>query len=307
MFNIFTKEKKTKTLSDGLKKTRQGFGERLKNLFLGKSVIDDSLIEDVEMMLLSADVGVKTTERLIGVIKENVKKNRVSQDEIVDSIKSTLSKLLLSPPKSKKDGNPKVILVVGVNGVGKTTTVAKIATHCLEQGQTVMVAAGDTYRAAAIQQLQTWCDRLSIPLVAQQYGADPAAVVYDAVSSAKAKKLDVMIADTAGRLHTQGNLMNELEKVKRVLKKLDPSAPHETLMVIDATTGQTALNQVKVFADVLGLDGLILTKLDGTAKGGVVFSIQEQFKLPIYYIGVGEGAEDLVEFDPNHFVEALFE
>lgn len=307
MFNIFTKEKKTKTLSDGLKKTRQGFGERLKNLFLGKSVVDDSLIEDVEMMLLSADVGVKTTERLIGVIKENVKKNRVSQDEIVDSIKSTLSKLLLSPPKSKKDGNPKVILVVGVNGVGKTTTVAKIATHCLEQGQTVMVAAGDTYRAAAIQQLQTWCDRLSIPLVAQQYGADPAAVVYDAVSSAKAKKLDVMIADTAGRLHTQGNLMNELEKVKRVLKKLDPSAPHETLMVIDATTGQTALNQVKVFADVLGLDGLILTKLDGTAKGGVVFSIQEQFKLPIYYIGVGEGAEDLVEFDPNHFVEALFE
>jgi len=314
MFKLFNRKAQKETtkakVSQGLKKTRVSLTQRLARVFLGQTVVDQNIIEEIEMVLLSADVGVSSTESIIQSIKDALSEyGELTKEQTFKVIKNTMVGLIKQPKHKTKlpKGHTKVVLVVGVNGVGKTTSVAKLVKREQLEDKKVLVAAGDTYRAAAVQQLRTWCERLDVPIVAQQDGADPAAVIYDALSSAKAKKMDVMIADTAGRLHTQDNLMNELEKVQRVLKKIDEHAPHETLIVLDATTGQTAFNQVKVFSDLIGIDGIILTKLDGTAKGGIIFAIQDKLGVPVKYIGVGEGVDDLSEFKPKDFVEALFD
>jgi fused signal recognition particle receptor len=314
MFNIFSKKQKsTKAntkIASGLTKTRDSLSDRFAKIFLGRSKVDQGVLDDIEELLISADVGVSSTAKIIEELKKELNQHgNLSKDESSKVIKKKMVDLIKAP-KNKvftKTDSPKVLLIVGVNGVGKTTSFSKIIKYASDKKQSVLVAAGDTYRAAATAQLKTWCDRLNVPLVAQQDGADPAAVVYDALSSAKAKKMDVLIADTAGRLHTQDNLMSELEKVKRVLKKLDETAPHETLMVIDATTGQTAFSQAAVFSKVLGIDGIILTKLDGTAKGGIIFTIQDKLGIPVKYVGVGESVEDFSEFNAKEFVNALFE
>ena len=314
MFNLFKSKNKSpndqSAMSVGLSKTRHTFKERLASLFSGKKLLDQNLLDELEIILLSSDVGISATQKIIeGVKKINKEHDLSSEPESIEVLKKAMLIHLESLNKEVvfPESNPGVVLVVGVNGVGKTTSVAKLASWLKSQDKSVMLAAGDTYRAAAIEQLQTWSDRLDLPLVAQQEGSDSAAVVYDGLASAKAKKMDYLIADTAGRLHTQDNLMQELEKVKRVIKKLDPDAPHLTLMVLDATTGQTALSQVKIFTEVLGIDGIILTKLDGTAKGGVIFSILDQLKIPVYFIGTGESDTDFMPFDNKNYINSLFE
>lgn len=316
MIQIFGRKKTKKSsqqpdsaLQIGLKKTRNTFRDRLARVFLGRKLLDQSALDELEVVLLSADVGIQATEEIIAEIKQKVGQT-TGDSAVTDVIREKMVALLRDWNQDTKpvvSGNPKAILLVGINGVGKTTSVAKLARFYLRQNQTVMLAAGDTYRAAAIEQLETWAQRLEVPLIAQQQGSDSAAVVYDALSSAKAKGMNILIADTAGRLHTQDNLMKELEKVKRVLKKLDPTAPHEVLMVLDATTGQSALAQVATFVEVLGIDGIILTKLDGTAKGGVIFPILHQLSVPVRYVGTGETFDDFAVFDPQQFVDALFD
>lgn len=297
-------------LKTGLAKTRATFTTGMANLFLGKKVLDQDLLNEIEMALLTADVGVETTEQLIKTLTQKLARNELQDAQAAFQCLQEEMKQILRPyaqPLSiPADIKPYVILVVGINGSGKTTTIGKLANHFKQEHKNIMLAAGDTFRAAAIEQLQIWGERNQVPVIAQQSGADTAAVIYDAMEAAKARGMNILIADTAGRLHTQSNLMTELQKVKRVLAKLDPTAPHETLIVLDATLGQNALAQVKQFNEVMGVTGIVLTKLDGTAKGGIIFAIANQTKIPIRFIGVGEKIHDLRPFNADEFVDALF-
>jgi fused signal recognition particle receptor len=297
------------SLRQRLSKTRQNLSTGLANLLLGKKQIDADLLEQLEDQLLMADVGLQATQKITSRLTESLQRKQLSDNEsLIEVLKSTMSAILAPcaiPLNIKPDSKPFVILMVGVNGAGKTTTVGKLAQQYKGMGLKVMLAAGDTFRAAAVEQLQSWGDRLDIPVIKQGQGADSASVIYDALQSAQARDIDVLIADTAGRLHTQMGLMDELEKIKRVMAKLDPDAPQETLLVLDAGTGQNALVQASNFRDTVGISGIILTKLDGTAKGGMIFSVAEQLQTPIRYIGVGESVDDLRPFDNEEFVDAL--
>lgn len=297
-------------LKQGLSKTSASLGEGMASLFLGKKAIDDDLLDEIETRLLTADVGVEATTAIIQSLTQKVaRKQLVDSGALYKALQEELAALLkpveqpLLIPAEKK---PFVILVVGVNGAGKTTTIGKLAKKLQLEGKKVMLAAGDTFRAAAVEQLQVWGERNQIAVIAQHTGADSASVIFDAVQAATARGIDVLIADTAGRLHTKDNLMEELKKVRRVIGKLDESAPHEVLLVLDAGTGQNAISQAKQFHQTVNLTGLALTKLDGTAKGGVIFALAKQFGLPIRYIGVGEGIDDLRTFEAEAFVQALF-
>ena len=298
-------------LKTGLARTRANFTDGLANLVLGHKQIDDELLEELETLLLTADVGVEATCRIIDSLTEQVRRKALSDPKaLTDSLKQQLAAILKNteaPVKQASAGKPQVILMVGINGAGKTTTIGKLAKRLQDEGQSVMLAAGDTFRAAAVEQLQTWGERNQIPVIAQHTGADSASVIYDALKAATARNTDVLIADTAGRLHTKTNLMYELEKIARVMKKIDPEAPHEVMLVVDAGTGQNALNQADQFHRAIPLTGITLTKLDGTAKGGIVFAIAERMGLPIRFIGVGEQLSDLRHFDAAEFVDALFE
>lgn len=298
-------------LKQGLSKTSASLGEGMASLFLGKKAIDDDLLDEIETRLLTADVGVEATTTIVQNLTKRVARKELAdsealykalQDELASLLRPVEQPLAITP-----DQQPYVILVVGVNGVGKTTTIGKLAKKLQQDGKKVMLAAGDTFRAAAVEQLQVWGERNNIAVIAQHTGADSASVIFDAVQAAKARGVDVLIADTAGRLHTKDNLMEELKKVRRVIGKLDETAPHEVLLVLDAGTGQNAINQAKQFNNAVELTGLALTKLDGTAKGGVIFALAKQFGLPIRYIGVGEGIDDLRTFEADAFVRALFE
>lgn len=296
-------------LKQGLSKTSASIGEGMASLFLGKKVIDDELLEDIETRLLTADVGVEATAVIIQSLTQKVARKQLTDaDALYKSLQAELAAMLkpVEAPLVITPNKPFVILVVGVNGAGKTTTIGKLAKKLQSEGNKVMLAAGDTFRAAAVEQLQVWGERNKIPVIAQHTGADSASVIFDAVQAAKARNIDVLIADTAGRLHTKDNLMEELKKVRRVIGKLDADAPHEVLLVLDAGTGQNAISQAKQFNQTVQLTGLALTKLDGTAKGGVIFALAKQFGLPIRYIGVGEGIDDLRTFEAEPFVQALF-
>ena len=296
-------------LKQGLSKTSASIGEGMASLFLGKKVIDDELLEDIETRLLTADVGVEATAVIIQSLTQKVARKQLTDaDALYKSLQAELAAMLkpVEAPLVITPNKPFVILVVGVNGAGKTTTIGKLAKKLQLEGKKVMLAAGDTFRAAAVEQLQVWGERNKIPVIAQHTGADSASVIFDAVQAAKARNIDVLIADTAGRLHTKDNLMEELKKVRRVISKLDAEAPHEVLLVLDAGTGQNAISQAKQFNQTVQLTGLALTKLDGTAKGGVIFALAKQFGLPIRYIGVGEGIDDLRTFEAEPFVQALF-
>lgn len=297
-------------LKQGLSKTRATLAEGMANLFLGKKELSQDLLNDIEMALLTADVGVETTQQLIQTLTRKLARKELNDAQAAFLFLQEEMRQILRPcavPLSlPADTKPFVVLVVGINGSGKTTTIGKLASLFKQQDHDVILAAGDTFRAAAIEQLQVWGQRNQVPVIAQQPGADTAAVIFDAMEAAKARHADILIADTAGRLHTQSNLMAELQKIKRVLAKIDPSAPHETLIVLDASLGQNALNQVKQFNEAVGVTGIVLTKLDGTAKGGIIFAIANQTKIPIRFIGIGEGIQDLRPFDADDFVNALF-
>jgi fused signal recognition particle receptor len=297
-------------LKSGLGKTRGGLTGFLANLALGKKAIDGDLLEDIEAQLLMADIGVAATSEIIRDLTDSLERSQLSDlDTLTARLREHLYELIApvsQPLAIPEDQRPFVILVVGVNGVGKTTTIGKLANRLKNQGLSVMLAAGDTFRAAAVEQLQTWGERNEIHVVAQGSGADSASVIFDGVKAAQARGIDVLIADTAGRLHTKSNLMEELSKIKRIMRKLDPAAPHEVLLVLDGGTGQNALSQAKQFNEAVGLTGLAVTKLDGTAKGGVVFALAKQFGIPIRYVGVGERIEDLQDFDARKFIDALF-
>ena len=297
-------------LKSQLQKTRTGLGDLLSNLVIGQKGVTDELLEEIEANLLMADVGIDVTTRIINHLSQSLEKHQLSDSEaLTQALKHELLDILKPcnlPLHIPKQDKPYVILVVGVNGVGKTTTIGKLANRLKAQGYSVMLAAGDTFRAAAVEQLQTWGERNNIHVVAQHTGADSASVIYDGIQSAQAKGINVLIADTAGRLHTKDNLMEELKKVKRIMAKLDDSAPHEVLLVLDAGTGQNALSQAKQFNEAVGLTGIALTKLDGTAKGGVIFALAKQAGVPIRFIGVGEGIDDLQDFNAEAFIEALF-
>ena len=297
-------------LKQGLSKTSASIGEGMASLFLGKKIIDDDLLEEIETRLLTADVGVEATSVIVQNLTQKVARKQLADaDALYKSLQDELTALLRpveQPLHIDTQHKPYVILVVGVNGAGKTTTIGKLAKKLQLDGKKVMLAAGDTFRAAAVEQLQVWGERNQIPVIAQHTGADSASVIFDAVQAAKARGADVLIADTAGRLHTKDNLMEELKKVRRVIAKLDADAPHEVLLVLDAGTGQNAISQAKYFHQSVELTGLALTKLDGTAKGGVIFALAKQFKLPIRFIGVGEGIDDLRTFEAEPFVKALF-
>ena len=294
----------------GLSKTSANLGEGMANLFLGEKEIDDELLEEMETRLLMADVGIEATTLIMDSLQQRVRRRELSnRNALYRALQNELESLLTDvarPMQVDADKKPYVILVVGVNGVGKTTTIGKLAKRLQGEGKQVMLAAGDTFRAAAVEQLQVWGERNNIPVIAQHTGADSASVVFDGLQAAKSRGVDVLIADTAGRLHNKDNLMDELKKVKRVMAKLDPEAPHEVLLVLDAGTGQNAISQTKLFDQAVGLSGLVLTKLDGTAKGGVIFALAKQFGLPIRFIGVGEQIDDLRPFTAPEFVKALF-
>ena len=298
-------------LRNQLSRTRSGITSSLGNLILGKKQIDGELLEELEMILLSADVGIEATQHIIEKIIERVARKQLNDpQELTHALQEEMLSILepneqlLEIPNSD---SPFVILVVGVNGMGKTTTIGKLAKRLQAEGRSVMLAAGDTFRAAAIEQLQEWGRRNDIDVVAQHTGADAASVIYDAFEKARARNVDVLLADTAGRLHTQKNLMNELSKINRVIKKLDENAPHEVMLIIDGGTGQNALSQAKHFNETTPLTGITLTKLDGTAKGGIIFAIAKQLSLPIRFIGIGEGIDDLREFNAQDFAQALFD
>lgn len=296
-------------LKQGLSKTSQNLGNGLASLFLGKK-IDEELYEELETQLLMADVGVETSQKLIKQLIQHADRRQLKDaDSLYEKLQQEMAQLLDVVEKPLQVDNPDgpfVILMVGVNGVGKTTTIGKMAQQFKQQGKSVMLAAGDTFRAAAVEQLQVWGERNQIPVIAQHSGADSASVIFDAYQAAKARKIDVLIADTAGRLQNKAHLMEELKKIVRVMKKIDGAAPHEVMLTLDAGTGQNALSQAKLFHEAVELTGISLTKLDGTAKGGVIFAIADQFKLPIRYIGVGESIDDLRVFHSKDFIRALF-
>ncbi|AIR64277.1 signal recognition particle-docking protein FtsY [Cedecea neteri] len=303
-----TKEGFFARLKRSLVKTKQNLGSGFISLFRGKK-IDDDLFEELEEQLLIADVGVETTRKIIANLTEGASRKQLRDAEaLYGLLKEEMSEILakVDEPLIVEGKTPFVILMVGVNGVGKTTTIGKLARQFEQQGKSVMLAAGDTFRAAAVEQLQVWGQRNNIPVVAQHTGADSASVIFDAIQAAKARNIDVLIADTAGRLQNKSHLMEELKKIVRVMKKLDEDAPHEVMLTIDASTGQNAISQAKLFHEAVGLTGITLTKLDGTAKGGVIFSVADQFGIPIRYIGVGEQISDLRPFNAGDFIEALF-
>lgn len=303
-----TKEGFFARLKRSLLKTKENLGSGFISLFRGKK-IDDDLFEELEEQLLIADVGVETTRKIIANLTEGASRKQLRDAEaLYGLLKDEMGEILakVDEPLNIEGKTPFVILMVGVNGVGKTTTIGKLARQFEQQGKSVMLAAGDTFRAAAVEQLQVWGQRNNIPVIAQHTGADSASVIFDAIQAAKARNVDVLIADTAGRLQNKSHLMEELKKIVRVMKKLDEDAPHEIMLTIDASTGQNAISQAKLFNEAVGLTGIALTKLDGTAKGGVIFSVADQFGIPIRYIGVGERIEDLRPFKADDFIEALF-
>lgn len=297
-------------LRQGLSKTRQGLGVGLAGLIQRKR-IDRDLLEEIETLLLTADVGVEATSEIIKSLTVQVDRKELTDPQrLTAALKRQLGAILKvceCPLAQPPIGKPLVLMMVGINGAGKTTTIGKLAKRFRQEGKRVMLAAGDTFRAAAVEQLQVWGERNDIPVIAQHTGADSASVCFDAVQAAASRGMDVLVVDTAGRLHTKTNLMDELAKIGRVMKKVDETAPHETLLVVDATTGQNAVNQALEFHQTVGLTGVVLTKLDGTAKGGVVFALSRRVGVPIRYIGIGEGIDDLRPFDADAFVEALFE
>lgn len=305
-----------KRIKEGLSRTSSQLTEGIANVLLGKKHIDDELLEEIETQLLMADIGIDATTTIVDNLTKAVDRKQLKDgDALYEALQQQLRDLLvpvekpleLEPQTVEGNKTPVVILVVGVNGVGKTTTIGKLAKRLQSEGKEVMLAAGDTFRAAAVEQLKVWGERNDVPVVAQHTGADSASVIYDALSSAQSKGVDVLIADTAGRLHNKGHLMEELAKVKRVMGKLDSNAPHEVLLVLDAGTGQNALSQAEQFQQAAGVTGIALTKLDGTAKGGIIFALSEKFKLPVRFIGVGEGIDDLQPFVADDFVSALFD
>ena len=295
-------------LKEGLTKTRDQFVSKVEGLLTGRRKIDEELYEELEEILISSDVGVNTSLELVEKLRKEVKQRKLQEaEELKDVLKELIADLLdHEVAMNLAERGPSIILVVGVNGVGKTTTIGKLAHYYREEGKKVILAAGDTFRAAAIDQLEVWGQRAGAEIIKQKEGADPAAVAYDALQAAKSRGADLVIIDTAGRLHHKVNLMEELRKVKRVIERECPGAPHEVLLVLDATTGQNALQQAKLFQEVAGVTGIVLTKLDGTAKGGVVLGIQGEIKIPVKWIGVGEGMEDLRPFIPQEFAQALF-
>ena len=313
LFGLFGKKKK-ETLDKGLEKTKQNVFSKLTRAVAGKSKVDDEVLDDLEEILVTSDVGVDTTIKIIRRIEERVAKDKyVSTSELNGILKSEITALLTENNTGSndewtlpEDARPYVILVVGVNGGGKTTTIGKLAYQFKQAGKKVYLGAADTFRAAAVEQIQIWGDRVGVPVVKQQMGADPASVAFDTLQSAKANGADVVIIDTAGRLHNKVGLMNELKKIKDVMKKVVPDAPHEVLLVLDGSTGQNAFEQARQFAAVTQITSLAITKLDGTAKGGVVIGISDQLKVPVKYIGLGEGMEDLQLFDKVQFVDSLF-
>lgn len=300
-----------KTLGDRFRRALSKTGRTFGNLFLGDREIDDALLEELETLLLQADVGIESTVEIIQDLAGRVQRRELAHSRALFAALQDAMAAKLKPCEQALPitgaHQPYVILVIGVNGVGKTTTIGKLAKRFQNQGKSVMLAAGDTFRAAAVEQLQAWGDRNSVPVVAQQSGADSASVIFDAIQSAKSRGTDILIADTAGRLHNKSNLMEELKKVKRVMAKLDDSAPHEVLLVLDAGTGQNALNQMQQFQEAVTVTGVALTKLDGTAKGGIIFSLCKRFGVPIRYVGLGEGIDDLQPFLAQEYVAALFD
>ena len=298
-------------IRDGLARTSSQFAEGMGNLLLGRKAIDDELLEELETQLLTADVGVAATDAIMAELTDKVRRNQLAdsgalygalQKDLAARLASAEAPLVITKPSS----GPFVILVVGVNGVGKTTTIGKLAKRLQNEGHSVLLAAGDTFRAAAVEQLQVWGERNNIPVVAQPTGSDSASVIFDGIASARARNIDVVLADTAGRLQNKAHLMEELAKVRRVMGKQEGGAPHEVLLVLDAGTGQNAVSQAELFAQAVGITGLALTKLDGTAKGGIIFALTEQFDLPVRFIGVGEAIDDLQPFKAQTFVDALF-
>jgi fused signal recognition particle receptor len=298
-------------LKEGLSKTHQGFVEKIDQLLSGKKSIDQDFLDELEGLLFSADLGVKTSSQLIEGVQKGLKRGELLEPEKVkDFIKQEIFRILKSGEKPLtidfSQTKPFLFMVVGVNGVGKTTTIAKIAHQYSSQGKKVLIGAADTFRAAAVEQLEVWAKRVGADLIKQSKGSDPSAVAFDSVHAAKARNVDLVFIDTAGRLHTKVNLMEELKKVKRIIARECPGAPHEVLLVLDATTGQNAISQAKLFNEAIGVTGIALAKLDGTAKGGIIIGITEELKIPIRYIGVGEGMDDLREFNASEFVQALF-
>ena len=316
LINLFNKSKdKNENLEQGLQKTRESVFSKLSRAVIGKSKVDDEVLDKLEEVLISSDVGVETTLRIIERIEKRVARDKyVNTNELNNILKEEIAALLsenntgfFTDFNAELPAKPYVIMVVGVNGVGKTTTIGKLAYQFKQAGKKVYLGAADTFRAAAIEQLVVWGQRAGVPVIKQQMGSDPASVAFDTLSSAKANDADVVIIDTAGRLHNKVNLMNELSKIKNVMKKIIPDAPHEVLLVLDASTGQNAFEQAKQFTKATDVNALAITKLDGTAKGGVVIGISDQFKIPVKYIGLGEGVDNLQLFDKNAFVESLFE
>jgi fused signal recognition particle receptor len=315
-FNLFGDKKDTKEptvfekIKQAVRQTQENFTEKVQDLVVGRKEIDRDMLDELEAIMIGADIGVTTTEEILDSIRDQVTRKTLEDPaQLRSAIKAELRKILSvndTAPKEIADSGPFVILMVGVNGVGKTTTIGKLANRFRSEGKSVMLCAADTFRAAAIEQLEVWSTRSNVPLIKQKPGADPSAVLYDGLQSAKAKKIDVVIVDTAGRLHTKHNLMSELEKMTRIAKREVAGAPHEVLLVLDATTGQNGLTQAKEFTRSAGVTGLVLTKLDGTAKGGVVTAIARELKIPIRFVGVGEKIDDLVEFSAEDFVESLF-
>lgn len=317
LFDFVRKDKSAErqTLDSGLAKTKESFFQKLTKSILGKSTVDDDVLDNLEETLITSDVGVDTTLKVINKLQDRIRRDKyISTSELNDILRAEIAQLLRRPQSNMPatfdaplPAKPYVILVVGVNGVGKTTTIAKLAYRYKQAGRQVMLGAADTFRAAAVEQLMLWADRVGVPIVQQGMGADPASVAYDTLQSALSKGSDVVIIDTAGRLHNKVGLMNELTKIRRVMQKLVPDAPHEVLLVLDASTGQNAIEQARQFTEATDVNALALTKLDGTAKGGVIIGISDQFQVPVRYIGLGEKMTDLQLFDPDAFVDSLFE
>jgi fused signal recognition particle receptor len=295
-----------RSLNDGLAKTRKNLTDKIGKLVLGEK-IDEAFLDELEEALISADVGVETSSLVLRDLRERFKRNElITPQQVKDRLKQILIEILSAQPSTfSLIASPTVVLVVGVNGTGKTTTIGKLASRLRADGKKVLLAAGDTFRAAASEQLSIWGERAGIPVIKHKEGADPGAVVFDAVMAAKAREVDVLIVDTAGRLHTKSNLMEELKKVNRILSRELPGSPHETLLVLDGNTGQNALIQAKMFNEAVGITGIVLTKLDGTSKGGIVFAINKELGIPVKFVGIGEAIEDLKSFDPEEFVNAL--
>ena len=295
-------------LKHGLLKTKSAIVDKIDDIFKSFAKVDDDLFDELEELLISADIGVMTTEGILNTLRENVKEKRITESELVkEELLSILRNMVGEHEPLKLDTKPSVILVIGVNGVGKTTSIGKIAAELKSQGKKVVVAAADTFRAAAAEQLSVWCERAGVDIIKQAAGADPASVVFDAINAVKSRKADVLIIDTAGRLHNKKNLMDELAKIDRVIGRELPDSSKETLLVLDATTGQNAVIQAKEFKEASKITGLVLTKLDGTAKGGIILSIKEELGIPVKFIGVGEGIDDMKPFDAGEFSKALFE